>query len=447
MQNEKYREGVALYKAKEYTKAAELLSEVVEQLAALHGDLAPECADAYFQYGRALLAEVEEREEREGGQDVLGGTVPKEVPTGVAPDSEGGTQDGAASGQVPKGKDEEGEDEGDEGDEDEDEEEDEGEEEGQEGEEGSADGAASGKAPADGSQEGGDSDAPELSDDPMQLAWEVLDVARKIYEQEDPCADPLRLADIYAHLGDINLRNEQFDASRADYEACLALRAETCKPDDRLLIEIHHLLAMVAINHTTPDRPAAIRSYKEAVRICELRVSNLDRLMALPDPADPHASVPESSVHPQSKGSAERERNEIDAIADEMRARVEAEEEIGEGAAGSASGASASGASAAAANPFGAEALKALAASAGMGSSASVGTFGPGLAGVDAAVPVKTLGVFGKKKKREADAEAAASDKTPADAKKAKTDASPPSDRKASAAPTPARAEPIVETS
>ena len=40
MQNEKYREGVALYKAKEYTKAAELLSEVVEQLAALLAELA-----------------------------------------------------------------------------------------------------------------------------------------------------------------------------------------------------------------------------------------------------------------------------------------------------------------------------------------------------------------------------------------------------------------------
>jgi len=48
-QNDMYEEGVAAYKAKDYTKAAELLSEVVENLAAQHGDLAPECADAYFQ--------------------------------------------------------------------------------------------------------------------------------------------------------------------------------------------------------------------------------------------------------------------------------------------------------------------------------------------------------------------------------------------------------------
>jgi len=245
----------------------------------------------------------------------------------------------------------------------------------------------------------------EQDDDPLQLAWEVLDVARSLYEKMD--GQELKLADTYASLGDINLRNDQYDAALNDYGLCLEIRERHCCSDDRLLLECNHQLAMTHINHPTPDKQASLRFYKQAVKICETRVANLKKLLKMDGMGE---KIPGSSVEPQSKALTEVELNEIEEIAEDLKGRIEAEEVADESAAGSSSSAAAASSSGSA---FGADAVKALAAQAGLSSS--------GFAAMpEDAGPVKKLGVFGKKKKEPATeapaAEAKEADK-PAEAK------------------------------
>lgn len=94
------------------------------------------------------------------------------------------------------------------------------------------------------------------------------------------------LSDAYANLGDINVRNEMFDEALSDYCMCRDLREECLKPDDRLLIDVHHQLALTFLIHNKPDKPSSLASYRRAVTVCERRVQNRERT-----PRSPHNNV------------------------------------------------------------------------------------------------------------------------------------------------------------
>ena len=210
---------------KDYATAVEHFSAAVERFVHHYGQLASECGEVYYYYGLALFREVEQQEEN---QDVFGSAVPREIPTGrsedagtepscAVPSSTGDSEtlkDGDSSevqAQQQETKDEDSK------------EEDGGNEEGDEDED----------APAP--EEQGDSNV-ENVEDPLQLAWEVLDTARTIFEKDDD--QNIRLADVLLLLGDVCLRNEMFDNAVQDYEKCLSIRTQILKPDDRLIMEV-----------------------------------------------------------------------------------------------------------------------------------------------------------------------------------------------------------------
>ena len=228
--DEEFRNGKLALSKKDYAEAAEHFSAAVETFVGQHGQLASECGELYYYYGLALFREVEQQEEN---QDVFGSAVPREIPTGRAADSvteSSSSGPSSSSAAHPSSTEpaeiQENNNTGDGEDEDSKEDDD-----GQENEE-------SGK-PALATEGQGNADGDNV-EDPLQLAWEVLDTARTIFERDSETQE-LRLADTLLLLGDVNLRNEMFDNAVQDYEKCLELRTQRLKPDDRLIMEVDML--------------------------------------------------------------------------------------------------------------------------------------------------------------------------------------------------------------
>jgi len=78
----------------------------------------------------------------------------------------------------------------------------------------------------------------------LQLAWEVLELARNIfYRQSKKCTDvENKLAETYLKLGEVSLESENYTQSIEDFCLCLFIRQKNFTPDDRKIAEVHYHL-------------------------------------------------------------------------------------------------------------------------------------------------------------------------------------------------------------
>ncbi|KAJ6451521.1 hypothetical protein C8R47DRAFT_978104 [Mycena vitilis] len=151
---------------------------------------------------------------------------------------------------------------------------------------------------ADGAQ--GDDEDAEPEDD-FNAAWEVLDLARAIYaKQTADGADEdvqLKLADTYIALGDVSLETgitQKFDQAITDYEAGLGLKDRLLPQSSRQIAEAHYKLSMV-LDLTSGRLGDAITHAERALESIEYRLAEL----ANPTEAAP---VPEEGTKPDLKG-------------------------------------------------------------------------------------------------------------------------------------------------
>lgn len=80
--------------------------------------------------------------------------------------------------------------------------------------------------------------------DDLQLAWEVLDMARIVYtKQPSDKENDLHLAEVHIALGDVGMESELFDTSAIDYKNALSLKSQWMDKDDRALAELHYKIA------------------------------------------------------------------------------------------------------------------------------------------------------------------------------------------------------------
>ncbi|KIM90564.1 hypothetical protein PILCRDRAFT_1835 [Piloderma croceum F 1598] len=125
---------------------------------------------------------------------------------------------------------------------------------------------------ADGDEEG---DEAEPEDD-FNAAWEVLDLARAIYDKGKDENDEvkLKLADTYITLGDISLETEKFDQAITDYEAGLSLKHDLLPFSSRQIAEAHYKLSMV-LDLTSGRLKDAIIHAEKALTSVEARAAEL----------------------------------------------------------------------------------------------------------------------------------------------------------------------------
>ncbi|KAJ7020622.1 hypothetical protein C8F04DRAFT_974078 [Mycena alexandri] len=258
---------------RQYEQAVEFYATALELITEKFGDKAPETADLYFSYGRALLENaisqssvLGKKDQPEEGAD----DEPAESSSnGPTLSFSGDAEDWDTAVDLQDLADDE-EEVGDE---------------------------AGG--------EGDDDDADAEPEDDFNAAWEVLDLARALYarqteegEDEDVPHVQLKLADTYIALGDVSLETEKFDQATNDYEAGLKLKQKLLPYSSRQIAEVHCKLSIV-LDVTSGRLGDAITHAERAVESVEGRLAEL----ADPSKAEP-APAPAPAEDAKGKGKA-----------------------------------------------------------------------------------------------------------------------------------------------
>ncbi|KAF7202732.1 nuclear autoantigenic sperm protein isoform X4 [Nothobranchius furzeri] len=208
-------------------------------LAAKYGDTADECGEAFFLCGKSLL-ELARME-----NCVLGNAL-----EGVPEESEEEEQ--------PKNPNIESADNLDDDDDDDDEDEE------------------------DGEKAAQDDEEDEVGN--LQLAWEMLEVAKVIFKRKESKDEQLMAAQAYLKLGEVSAESGNYPQALVDFQDCLALQLTHLPPHSRLLAETHYHIATTFcyMGHYSH----AIQHYNSSIKVIETRLAMLQEIIDAAEGAD-----------------------------------------------------------------------------------------------------------------------------------------------------------------
>lgn len=213
--------------------AVSVFQEACAMLAEKYGDTADECGEAFFLCGKALL-ELARMENTVLGNALEG--VPEES-------SEEGDKQNDSKIESADNLDDDEEDDDD-----------------------------------DDEEEGDDAKDKESEEDEvgnLQLAWEMLEVAKVIYKRKESKEDQLMAAQIYLKLGEVGAESGNYSQSLEDFHECLALQLKHLPSHSRLLAETHYQLG-TTYNYTT-QYIKAIEHFNNSIKVIESRLSILQK--------------------------------------------------------------------------------------------------------------------------------------------------------------------------
>nr|GMD56845.1 NASP-related protein sim3 isoform X2 [Ipomoea batatas] len=285
------KQGDKASKDKDYTEATECYSRALEIRAMNHGELSPECVQAYYKFGCALLYKAQEE------ADPLGSVPTKDeesqqnsckdepAKSGISAESSvvNPTEQGGTS--IQNGKEEED-------DENEDEEEDDD------------------VTPRD----VGDNvcEVEEEDESDLDLAWKMLDVARAIVEKQS--GDTMEKVDILSALAEVALEREDVETSLNDYLKALSIVERIVEPDSRHISELNFRICLCLEIGSRPQE--AIPYCEKAISVCKSRVQRLTNdVKSLPGQTVPsECTAAESSNMLQSTDSSQDNEAEIETL-------------------------------------------------------------------------------------------------------------------------------------
>nr|XP_018999443.1 uncharacterized protein I203_08038 [Kwoniella mangroviensis CBS 8507]OCF62904.1 hypothetical protein I203_08038 [Kwoniella mangroviensis CBS 8507] len=168
----------------------------------------------------------------------------------------------------------------------------------------------------------GEGEAEDEPEDDYNAAWEVLDVARTIYQkivegksdgEEGVKEDKLNLADCYLALGDVSCETENFPQAVQDYTSALSIQSTLLPPSSRILASTHYQLATVL--EFTPNKQTEALSYVEkALDGFKLRLSELKST------ADEKVSEEVKKLNDKEK---EKEIKDVENLIEDLNVKIE----------------------------------------------------------------------------------------------------------------------------
>ncbi|XP_052776537.1 protein HGV2-like isoform X3 [Mya arenaria] len=297
----------------EIPTAVNQFQEACSILSKAYGETAKECADAYFCYGQALL----DLARMENG--VLGNAL-----QGV-PDTDDETteqKDGQFEKEEIKESEENSAEEGEDGEGTEEEEgegteEEEGEGMEEEGEGMKEEGAEPAEDAGETTSQNGSQDGENPEDvSNLQLAWEMLELAKLIYAKDESKEAKLRSAESHLKLGEVSLETEQYEEAIKDLNKCLDIQKEILDSDNRLIAETYYQLGLAyCFNKNFKE---STESYQHAIKVMEDRIANLTKVV---DAAKPEEKETSDFDHPVYK--AKKEIGELEEILPDIKAKIE----------------------------------------------------------------------------------------------------------------------------
>merc|ERR1719234_2212832 len=217
------------------------------------GEMATECAEAYFYYGKALL-ELSRVESGVLG-NALDGVDMSDDKDALVGDTEAMTTD--EKSEIEKNdvvarahtgdnteEDEEEEDEVMEGDQ-------------------------------DGEQDGDqmETDAEKVEAGNLEQAWQMFDLAKVIYGK---AGDVAKECEALTFLGEVSLENSNFEHAVEDLTVCLTKRIKAMPADSRAIAETHYQLGVAQAQ--IADYTNAEKSLVAAVAVLNTRIANLQKM-------------------------------------------------------------------------------------------------------------------------------------------------------------------------
>ncbi|KAJ1920753.1 hypothetical protein H4219_001152 [Mycoemilia scoparia] len=120
---------------------------------------------------------------------------------------------------------------------------------------------------SNGGDEGGnDNEDEDDTGDDFSAAWEVLDVARVIQEQQPGKDAQLKLSETLMLLGDVSMESESFEQATKDFEHALLVKKQHLADDDRELAEAYYKLALAyEYNKETGKAIESLESVKQVL--------------------------------------------------------------------------------------------------------------------------------------------------------------------------------------
>ncbi|XP_026169378.1 histone-binding protein N1/N2-like isoform X2 [Mastacembelus armatus] len=158
----------------------------------------------------------------------------------------------------------------------------------------------------------GDGTAEKDSDDEevgnLQLAWEMLEVAKVIYKRKETKEDQLMAAQAHLKLGEVSAESGNYSQALEDFQECLKLQVKHLDSDSRLLAETHYQLGLTYSLNLQYSK--AIEELNSSISVIKRR---LDKLQELLDKADGPEVLP----------NERKEMEELKALLPEIQEKVE----------------------------------------------------------------------------------------------------------------------------
>ncbi|KAJ8392509.1 hypothetical protein AAFF_G00073870 [Aldrovandia affinis] len=107
----------------------------------------------------------------------------------------------------------------------------------------------------------------------LQLAWEMLEVAKVIYKRREGKEDQLMAAQAYLKLGEVGAESGNYVQALEDFQECLNLQLKHLPPHSRLLAETHYQLG-VTFGYTS-QYAQAIQHFSSSIQVIESRLAML----------------------------------------------------------------------------------------------------------------------------------------------------------------------------
>uniref|UniRef100_A0A8D0DYV0 Nuclear autoantigenic sperm protein n=1 Tax=Salvator merianae TaxID=96440 RepID=A0A8D0DYV0_SALMN len=111
----------------------------------------------------------------------------------------------------------------------------------------------------------------------LELAWDMLELAKVIYKRQDTKEAQLHAAQAHLKLGEVSIESENYVQAIEEFHSCLTLQQKYLEAHDRLLAETHYHLGLAY--HYNNQYDEAVLQFSKSVEVIDKRMVMLtDRL-------------------------------------------------------------------------------------------------------------------------------------------------------------------------
>ncbi|XP_037131522.1 histone-binding protein N1/N2-like isoform X2 [Syngnathus acus] len=159
-----------------------------------------------------------------------------------------------------------------------------------------------------GEKEGDESEEEEEEVGNLQLAWEMLELAKVIYKRKESKDDQLMAAQAHLRLSEVSAESGNYVQALEDLRECLSLQRKHLDADSRLVAETHYQLGLTfSLNQQYGE---SVDHLNRSISVIKSRLANLTELMA-------------KAAGPEELPEERQEMEELKALLPEIQEKVE----------------------------------------------------------------------------------------------------------------------------